>query len=393
MQLKKEHLAFCRVALFFALAFVAFNAGGLSALQAQERQRRADSPPPSQTPANDDSNKQPSLQDPTQNPQGQQVDPEEIVKVESREVTLQVRVVDRANHPINNLTAQDFHVFDNGVPQTITSFTTKEVPITYGLVVDTSGSMRTQLEKVIEAGKKIIESNRPGDETCLVKFVDSQNIEVKQDFTPDKTSLFDALDSLYVEPGQTAVLDAVYLSADHVTNYRKGDPLNDKRRRALIIVTDGEDRNSFYKQEQLFARLREDAVQIYVIGFVGELEKEGGMIRKSPRDKAVALINRLAQETGGRAFFPNSLSELPQIAQEITRDLRTQYVIGYVPSDKGTPGQYRTLKVTVADNGRDKRIAITRPGYTVGGDKSNKPTNAPVSNTRTSLNQTPDRRP
>src|SRR5262245_3645176 len=172
----------------------------------------------------------------------------------------------------------------------------------------------------------------------------------------------DGLDSFYVEGGQTAVIDAVYLSAEHVSEYKKGDE-GDRRRRALIVITDGEDRNSFYKQEQLFARLREEDVQIFVIGFVNELDKEAGLIRKSPRDKAVNLINRLASETGGRAFFPESISELPQIANEIIRDLRTQYVISYNPTNKTQDGSYRAIKVSVDQpTGSDKRIALTRTG-------------------------------
>ena len=172
----------------------------------------------------------------------------------------------------------------------------------------------------------------------------------------------DGLDSLYVEGGQTAVIDGVYLAADHIAEYKKGDD-NDRRRRALIVITDGEDRNSFYKEAQLFARLREADVQIYVIGFVRELDKEAGLIRKSPRDKAVSLLNRLATDTGGRVFFPESLSDLPQIANEIVRDLRTQYVVAYNPTNKARDGSYRSIKVTVAeDSGRDKRIALTRSG-------------------------------
>jgi Ca-activated chloride channel family protein len=96
---------------------------------------------------------------------------------------------------------------------------------------------------------------------------------------------------------------------------------------------------------------------------VRELDKEGGLIRKSPRDKAVNLINKLATETGGRAFFPDSLSELPQIASEIVRDLRTQYVIAYNPTNKLRDGSFRSIKVAV-DQGpsSDKRIALTRNG-------------------------------
>jgi Ca-activated chloride channel family protein len=172
----------------------------------------------------------------------------------------------------------------------------------------------------------------------------------------------DGLDSLYVEGGQTAIIDAVYLSAEHVAEYKKGNE-SDRRRRALILITDGEDRNSFYKQDQLFARLREEDVQIYVIGFVNELDKESGLIRKSPRERAVNLINKLASETGGRAFFPTSIADLPQIASEIVRDLRTQYVLSYNPTNKTKDGSYRAIKVAIADApGQDKRIALTRSG-------------------------------
>ena len=105
-------------------------------------------------------------------------------------------------------------------------------------------------------------------------------------------------------------------------------------------------------------------VQLYVIGFTGELDAQnGGLIRKSTKDKAVNLINKLATETGGRAFFPSSISELPQIAEDITRDLRTQYVITYYPTNKARDGQFHAIRVAVASNDkRDKRIAITRTG-------------------------------
>jgi Ca-activated chloride channel family protein len=273
-----------------------------------------------------------------------------------------VRVIDRNNRPIDNVPRSDFHVFEDGVPQPIETFTREEVPISYGLAVDTSGSLRSQLQSVIDAGKIIINSNKPGDETFLVRFISSDKIETVQDFTSNKDLLMDGLDSFYVEGGQTAIIDAVYLSAEHVSEYKKGDE-GDRRRRALIVITDGEDRNSFYKQEQLFSRLREEDVQIFVIGFVNELDKDAGLIRKSPREKAVALINKLATETGGRAFFPDSVAELPQIANDIIRDLRTQYVIAYNPTNKTQDGTFRAIKVTVDQpSNSEKRIALTRTG-------------------------------
>ncbi len=286
----------------------------------------------------------------------------ETVRVDTELVTLNIRVIDRNNRPIDNVRESDFHVFEDGVEQPVAFFTREEVPVSYGLAVDNSGSLRSQLQSVIDAGKSIINSNKPGDETFLVRFISSDKIETMQDFTSNMELLLDGLDNMYVEGGQTAVIDAVFLSAERVADYKKGDD-NDRRRRALIVVTDGEDRVSFYKQEQLFARLRESDVQIYVIGFVNELEKDGGFIRKSSRDKAVNLLNKLASETGGRAFFPQSVSELPQIANEIVRDLRTQYVLGYNPTNKARDGSYRAIKVAVADSGgRDKRIALTRGG-------------------------------
>lgn len=290
------------------------------------------------------------------------MDEGDILRINADLVQLHVRVIDRNNRPINNVSQNEFQVFEDGVKQPIEYFTREEVPISYGLAVDTSGSLRTQLATVLEAGKTIINANKPGDETFLVRFVGRDNTETVQDFTASKEALADALDNMYTEGGQSAVVDAVYLSAEHVAQYKKGDE-SDRRRRALIVITDGEDRNSYYNQEQLFARLREEDVQIFVIGFVNELDKEAGLIRKSPRQKAVNLINRLASETGGRAFFPESLSELPQIANEIIRDLRTQYVIAYNPTNKSTDGTFRSIRVTVDQpSGSDKRIALTRNG-------------------------------
>jgi Ca-activated chloride channel family protein len=321
-----------------------------------------------------------------------EIDPGDRITIDADLVQLHVRVIDRNNRPINNVGQNEFHVFEDGVPQTIETFTREEVPISYGLAVDTSGSLRSQLQSVIDAGKTIINSNKPGDETFLVRFISSDKIETVQDFTANKELLMDGLDSFYVEGGQTAIIDAVYLSAEHVSEYRKGDE-GDRRRRALIVITDGEDRNSFYKQEQLFARVREEDVQIFVIGFVNELEKEAGLIRKSPREKAVNLIKKLASETGGRAFFPESISELPQIANEIIRDLRTQYVIANNPTNKTPDGTFRAIKVTVdqPSDSSEKRIALTRTGRLA--RKEGQGTPRPPSVRMPSSTATPNKKP
>jgi len=299
---------------------------------------------------------------PTPDPNGAEIDAESRLTINTDLVTLHVRVIDRNNRPINNISKADFKVLEDGVPQPIFSFTEEEVPVIYGLAVDTSGSLRPQFDSVISAAKTIINSNKKGDETFLERFISSDKIETIQDFTDKKDFLMDGLDQLYIEGGQTAVIDGVYLAAGHVADY-KNTTNDDRRRRALIVVTDGEDRQSYYNEQQLFAQLREEDVQIYVIGFVNELDSDRGLIRKSSKDKAVGLLNRLATETGGRAFFPQSISELPQIANEIVRDLRTQYVISYDPTNKTHDGSYRAIKVTVNQpTTGDRRIALTRSG-------------------------------
>src|SRR3989454_7137024 len=306
----------------------------------------------------------PVLKQKPPDPTSAEIDENSTLKIDTELVTLHVRVIDRNNHPINSLRKDEFKILENGEAQPIFSFTREEVPVIYGLAVDTSGSLRPAFEQVLNAAKAIINSNKRGDETFLERFISSDKIETVQDFTANKDALLDGLDSLYIEGGQTAVIDGVYLAAEHVAEYKKGGD-DDRRRRALIVVTDGEDRASYYPETELFKRLREEDVQIYVIGFVNELDAEKGFIRKSPRDKAVNLINKLASDTGGRAFFPQSISELPQIANEIVRDLRTQYVISYDPTNKAHDGTYQAIKVTVHQPaGGDLRIALTRPGRT-----------------------------
>jgi Ca-activated chloride channel family protein len=299
---------------------------------------------------------------PTPDASTAEIDEGSTLVMNSELVTLNVRVIDRNNRPINGIRQDEFKVYEDGVAQPIFSFTQEEVPVIYGMAVDTSGSLRPQFNQVIDAAKTIINSNKQGDETFLERFISSDKIETVQDFTASKDSLLDGLDTLYIEGGQTAVIDGVYLAAQHIAEYKKGTG-DDRRRRALIVVTDGEDRASYYTQEQLFQNLREQDVQVYVIGFVTELDADKNLIRKSPRDKAVNLINKIASETGGRAFFPQSISELPSVANEIVRDMRTQYVISYDPTNKAHDGSYRAIRVTVAQpTGAEKRIALTRSG-------------------------------
>ena len=310
-------------------------------------------------------------------------DPNEVIKIDTELVNVNVRVIDRNNRPINKLTQKDFKILEDGVPQKIDFFSEAEVPTNYALVIDNSGSLRQQLDKVIEAGKVFVNTNKPADETMIIRFVGRDKIEIEQPFTPKKEDLFDALENLYIEGGQTAVIDAVYLAAENVGAYEKSNLSSDRKRRALILVTDGEDRNSYYNEKQLFELLRESDVQIYVIGFVDDLSNDGGFISKSPQARAKALLERMATETGGRAYFPKTTAELPTLAREISNELRTQYSIGYIPSNDRKDGTYRTIKVVVDDGpGNQKRIAVARAGRIAEGSPSQPAASKPTPSTR-----------
>ncbi len=285
------------------------------------------------------------------------------IVIDTELVNLNVRVVDRNNRPINGLQQSEFKIFEDGAPQKIEFFSKSEVPTNYSLVIDNSGSLRSQIEQVIEASKILVATNRPDDETSVIRFVSSDKIEILQDFTSNKTDINDALDSLYIEGGQTAIVDAVYLAANRVAEYDKVKSDADRTRRALILVSDGEDVSSYYSQQQLFDLLRETDVQIYVVGFVNDLSRDKGFITKSKQGKAKAFLEKLATETGGRFYFPNDVGELAGIAKEIAGELRTQYSIGYIPSNDRNDGTFRNIKVQIVDGpSAQKRIAVTRAG-------------------------------
>jgi len=356
-------LVFCA-----ALTFAFFD---FSAAEAQtsspNRQRQIAAPSPTASP-------KPIAVNPVVSPTASPTpEIEEIIKIDTVNVLLNVRVIDRNNRPINNLSQNEFQVYEDNVLQRIESFSKAEVPTNYSLVIDNSGSLRMQLEKVIEAGKIIVNTNRPDDETSIVRFVSSDKIKIVQDFTASKPDIIDALDNLYTEGGQTAIIDAVYLAAEKVTEYEKSRS-DDRKRRALILVSDGEDRDSYYKEQQLFELLRESDVQIFTIGFVSELSKEGGFISKSPQAKAKNLLERLATETGGKSYFPANISELDTIARDIASELRTQYSISYAPTSERQDGSFKNIKVQVADGpNKQKRIAVTRTGRIANAENSNAP--------------------
>jgi Ca-activated chloride channel family protein len=272
---------------------------------------------------------------------------------QSEVVVLHVRVTDPLSKAVLDVPQSSFRVMEDGVPQTITTFSKEQIPVSYGLLIDNSGSMRSQLSAVVNAAMRIVNSNKPGDDAFLVRFISSDKIQVVQDTTSDGGLLANGLDTLYVEGGQTAVVDAVYLAVEKLEKQAVSD--NKPRRQALVLATDGEERNSFYKLDQLLSLLGSIDVQIYPIGFTKDLKGKAA-------EKAKNLLTQLATDTGGRAFFPTTADELKNIADQIINDIRTQYVIGYEPSNRQS-GFHKVQVLIEDDNKTEKRVAVTRVGY------------------------------
>lgn len=276
-------------------------------------------------------------------------------------VRLNVIATDSQGSPVSDLKAEDFQVVEDGVPQKIAFFSSDQFPLVYGLTLDTSGSLNAAFPLVIETSKAVIKTNLASDETMLVRFVDSEKIETVQEFTANQQALINGLDDLYIEDGPSAILDAVFLSAQHVAQYKATNATS--RRRAVILVTDGDERASYYSLDRLLKFLRKIDVQVFVVSLSRESPKSLKLNEHSAKG-AVDLLKTLASETGGEAFFPKSVAELHTMIEHMMKMVRTQYVIGYKPTGNVIPETYRRVSVTIVDKpGGDKRSAVTRAGY------------------------------
>jgi Ca-activated chloride channel family protein len=279
----------------------------------------------------------------------------------SQSVKLTMIVTDSAKHSVDDIRPEELQLIEDKLPILVSLFVKDARPVDYAIVIDTTGSFKKLLKPVVQAAKTLVNSNQPADETFVERFVNSEQIETVQEFTGDKAKLDAALDSLRIRDGQSAVIDAIYVAAKHTAEY-KGGPV--ERRRAVVVFTDGEDRASFYDLDKLVKLLRENDVQVFIVGITTELDEEGGLVRKSPRDKAEGLINKIAEESGGRVFSPRDAKEMSEAIDQITHDLHAQYLIGFERQTKPGEKGFRKLKVKLTEApGRKKLTVITRPGY------------------------------
>jgi len=270
---------------------------------------------------------------------------EAVFTTDTRLVILPATVQDKNGHLITNLKQEQFQVFEDGVIQPIKLFKREDVPVSMGLIIDSSGSMRDKRAKVESAALTLVKESNKEDEVFIVNFNDEAFLD--QPFTNDIKKMEQAL-SRIDSRGGTAMRDAIRMSIDHEKEKAKKD------KRVLLVVTDGDDNASVISLENLVRESQSSNVVIYAIGLLSEEEK-----REAKRAKRALLA--LTEATGGMAFFPKDVSEVEQIAHQVAHDIRNQYTLGYTPASKNLDGSYHTVKVTA--NAPNHPVVRTRTGY------------------------------
>lgn len=272
------------------------------------------------------------------------------LREDAYEVRLNASVFDQSGKSIQTLQKDDFHVYEDGVPQTIAGFRHEDLPVSLGILIDSSGSMYDKRTAVDQASLDLVKLSNPEDEAFVVDF--SWEAFIDQDFTSDIHKLEEGLG--YVKSsGGTAMYDALVASADYLTKNAKHP------KQVLLVVTDGEDNASSATLEQAIRRIQDlDGPVIYCIGLLF-----GEDSNKQESRHARRVLETLAEQTGGAAFFPKSIKEVDPIAKEVANDIRTQYSIAYRSTKSPTLGGYRQVHVEAKAKSFGKLSVRTRTGY------------------------------
>jgi len=276
----------------------------------------------------------------------QKSDETAIFRTDTRLVVLPVTVVDKSGRLVTTLPESAFQVFENGVPQKVKQFKREDVPVSMGLVIDNSGSMRDKRQKVAAAAVALVKDSNKEDEAFVVNFNDDAYLDTP-DFTNDIKVLDQAL-SRIDSRGGTAMRDAIRMSIDHIKQKAKKD------KKVILVVTDGNDNASNVSLETLVKQAQQSEVIVYAIGLLSEEEK-----REAKRAKR--SLDLLTEATGGQAYYPKELAEVERIAHQVAHDIRNQYTITYTPANQALDGSFRQIKVVA--NGPGHPVARTRTGY------------------------------
>ncbi|WP_334269904.1 VWA domain-containing protein [Edaphobacter sp. HDX4] len=272
------------------------------------------------------------------------------LRTDAYEVRLNATVLDSDGRSVLTLNKDDFRVFEDGVPQTIASFRHEDLPVSLGILIDSSGSMYDKRAAVEQAALDLIKLSNKDDEAFVVDF--SWEAFIDTDFTNNIDKLRDGL-SYIKSSGGTAVYDALVASADYLTKNARHP------KQVLLVVTDGEDNASSASLEQAIRRIQDlDGPVIYSVGLLFGQDTDKRESRHARR-----VLETLSEQTGGAAYFPKSLKDVDSIAAQVAQDIRTQYTIAYHSTKSPTLGGYREVHVEAKAKGMGKLSVRTRTGY------------------------------
>jgi VWFA-related protein len=271
-------------------------------------------------------------------------------RAETRLVVLHATVKNGRGELVTNLDREAFTVFEDGKTQPITVFRRDDIPVSIGLLIDNSGSMRTKRKRVEAAALAFVRASNPLDEVFVLNFADKPRIDVP--LTSDVRVLETGLarvDSI----GGTAMRDAIEMGEQYLDGQASHD------RRALLVVTDGNDNASITPTDRIERRAEQHAIAIYAVGLLNEEDP-------SKAKRARHELDRLTAATGGVALYPSSIDAIHEVALDLAHQIRNQYTIGYTPLNQALDGSLRQLKVTA--KARERLTVLTRSGYRASAD-------------------------
>jgi Ca-activated chloride channel homolog len=291
-----------------------------------------------------------------QDPPPQPSSEEPTFSIGTRLVVLPVSVVNKSGKLITDLTQKAFKVYENGVEQPIKIFRREDVPISLGIIIDNSGSMREKRQKVESASLDLVRASNKQDEVFIVNFNDDPYLDVPM--TSDIKKMEEGIARIDSRGG-TAMREAISGALDYVK--KEGH----RQKKVLLVITDGNDNASTISLEKLVGRAQQSEVLIYCIGLLNEEERREARLAKRALDS-------ISRDSGGVAFYPKSPAEVDAIALEVAHEIRNQYTIAYSPTVQQMDGSFRQIKVTV--NAPGHPTVRTRTGYYATPDAPDKKT-------------------
>ena len=278
-----------------------------------------------------------------------------VYRADARLVVLHATVVDKNGKLVTDLTRDAFRTYEDGAEQLLKVFRHEDVPVSLGIVIDNSGSMKNKFQRVQAAAQSLVANSNPQDEVFLVNFND--DVYRDTDFTSDPQKLAQGLGKIDCKGG-TAMRDAL----QSAIRYAKAKGKHDKK--VIVLVTDGDDNMSESTLEEVVREAQQREVLVYAIALLSEEEHDAAK-------RAKAALDLITKATGGHVWYPKDPAEVGRIALQVAHDIRNQYILGYTPAKEALDGSYRQIKVTVNAPGHPS--VRTRTGYYASADLGAKP--------------------